>query len=95
MKKISIYQKDFNIIEMLDDDPGDVTLYTKEISKLMEFSKVCILELTSGNIIIKPSEISSIIITELENKKEKSILNQQIETIDKQTVVNKNDIIKD
>ena len=73
MKKISIYQKDFNIIEMLDDDPGDVTLYTKEISKLMEFSKVCILELTSGNIIIKPSEISSIIITELENKKEELI----------------------
>jgi hypothetical protein len=99
MKKIIINQKDSKVIELLDDDKLDLTTYTKEISKIMELTKVCILETTSGNIIVKPSEICSINVLEVDNKKLKSSLNHnqkmnEIENI-KPVVVNQNDVIKD
>lgn len=95
MKKIIINQKHSKEIEFFDDDNKDLIVYTKEISKIMELTKICILETTSGNIIIKPSEISSINVLEVDVKKQKNI-NQKIENINvKQTVVNQNDVIKD
>jgi len=95
MKKIIINQKDLKEIELLDDDQKDLTTYTKEISKIMELTKICILETTFGNIIIKPSEISSINILEVDNKKQKNI-NHKIDNSNvKPLVVNQNDVIKD
>jgi ribonuclease HII len=95
MKKIIINQKDSKEIELLDDDQKDLTTYTKEISKIMELTKICILETTFGNIIIKPSEIRSINILEVDNKNQKNI-NQKIENSNvKSVVANQNDVIKD
>jgi hypothetical protein len=99
MKKIVINQKGSKIIELLDDDQTDLTTYTKEISKIMEMTKFCILETTSGNIIVKPSEISSINVLEFDIKKHKSNLNvnQKINELPNviKPVVNQNDVIKD
>jgi len=93
MKKIIINQKDSKEIELIDDDQKDLVTYTKEISKIMELTKICILETTSGNIIIKPSEICSINVFEVDNKKQKNV-NQKINSV-KPVVVNQNDVIKD
>ena len=98
MKKIVINQKNSNVIELLDDDLNDITLYTKDISKLMELSKICIIETTTGSVIIKPSEINSISVFEIENnKKQKSSVNQKVENsvVSKHVVINQNDVIKD
>jgi hypothetical protein len=99
MKKIVINQKGSKIIELLDDDQTDLTTYTKEISKIMEMTKFCILETTSGNIIVKPSEISSINVLEFDIKKHKNNLNvnQKINELPNviKPVVNQNDVIKD
>lgn len=65
MKKIVIYLDDSKLLTLLDDDSTNIELYSKEISKILESSKVCILETTSGNVLIKPSKISSIYIVEL------------------------------
>ena len=73
MKKIVIHQKNLENIILIDNDSRDLITYTKEISKIMELSKVCILETTSGNIILKPSEISSITVLEFEFEKEEPI----------------------
>ena len=65
MKKIVIYLDDSKLLTLLDDDETNIEEYSKEISKILESSKVCILETTSGNVLIKPSKISSIYVVEL------------------------------
>jgi hypothetical protein len=98
MKKIIINQKDSKVIELFDDDKMDLTSYTKEISKIMELTKICILETTSGNIIVKPSEICSINVLDVDIKKHKNISNhnQKVdEIVNIKPVVNQDDVIKD
>lgn len=93
MKKIIINQKNSKTIELNDNDDKELSLYTKEISKIMESSKICILETTSGNSIIKPSEIISINVFEL-NIKQK-VNNNNNKNFVKESIVNQDDVIKD
>jgi hypothetical protein len=65
MKKIVIYQENSETLTLLDNDDSDINLYSKEISKILELSKVCIISTTSGNAVIKPSKIKSILVSEL------------------------------
>lgn len=73
MKRITIIYKKSKPFTLIDNDDTDLKIYTKELTKIMEFSKVCILETTSGNAIIKPSEISSIFIEEESSDKKETI----------------------
>lgn len=77
MKKIVIYQENSDRVILLDDDSTNLETYTKELSKLLESSKVCIIETTSGNFLVKPSKIISLFVYELplnsENKKEEIV----------------------
>lgn len=92
MKTIRINQKNSDSVVLMDDDSKDLILYTKEVSKILELSKICILETTSGSIILKPSEINSIVINELpELKKEK----QKNPKPEEKQEVKKEDVIKD
>lgn len=92
MKTIIINQKNSDSVVLMDDDSKDLILYTKEVSKILELSKICILETTSGSIILKPSEINSIVINELpELKKEK----QKNPKPEEKQEVKKEDVIKD
>jgi len=65
MKKIIIYQEKCEPLILIDDDTKDITEYSKEISKITESSKICILETTAGNLILKPTKINSIFVSEL------------------------------
>jgi len=91
MKKIIIQQKNSDSIILTDNDNRDLLVYTKEISKVMELSKNCILETSSGVVILKPSEISSVLVLDSKVKKDSKIENVNIET----SVKNNNDVIKD
>jgi len=72
MKKIVIRQKNVEPLILEDNCSDDLHVYTRDFSKIMESSKICIVEISSGNVILKPSEISSIVITE-NNEKSKPV----------------------
>lgn len=60
MKKIVIIFKNSEPFIINDDDDTDLTSYVKELSHVMELSKICILETSEDSIILRPSEIASI-----------------------------------
>lgn len=66
MKKIVIHQENSDIITLLDEDSTNLDSYSNEMIKILESQKICIVETTSGNILLKPSKIISIFVTELE-----------------------------
>ena len=68
MKTIRIYQENSEHIDLLDKDDSDLVTYTKKISEILESTKICILETTSGVLSIKPSKINSILVDELHEK---------------------------
>lgn len=86
MKKIIIVYKNSSPLTLTDEDSTDLRVYTKELTKIMELSKICILETSDCNVIIRPSEISSILV-----KDTKSIKDESLE----KKIFNKEDIIKD
>jgi len=98
MKKIVIYNDESNCLTLIDDDDTDINSYSKEISKVLESSKICILETSSGNAILKPSKINSMFVTELDSPE----INEQRTSSGKTKVVanvkklmNNEDVIKD
>ena len=95
MKKITIYTDESQNLILIDDDDTDLIVYTKEISKILELTKVCILETSSGNAVLKPSKINSIFVTELSSPEisERSISQQKL--IKPIKVKNELDVIKD
>ena len=86
MKNIVINQKNSDPLILNDENSDDIKTYTNEISKIMESSKICIIETTYNNVVVRPSEISSIIVTEMENEK-------SVNTIKK--IFDESDILKD
>jgi len=86
MKNIVINQKNSDPLILKDENSDDIKTYTNEISKIMESSKICIIETTYNNVVVRPSEISSIIVTEMENEK-------SVNTIKK--IFDESDILKD
>lgn len=87
MKKIIIYQENDKEIELIDDNSDNISIYTKEVSKVLnDISSVYILETTSKNLIVKPSKINLISVEELDI--ENSLIKNEI-------VNNESDIIKD
>ena len=84
MKKIEIYQENIDPIVLFDKDYSDLLSYTNELSKILKSKEISILETTSGNIIIKPSKISSIIVSLFQDEKkepEKEITKENIDVI--------------
>ena len=72
MKRIKIFQENSETIEILDSDSQDLRDYTIETSRLLEVSNVSILETSSGNVIVRPNKVTSILVDEvIENKEEK------------------------
>lgn len=65
MKEIIILQKGISEVVVHDDDKTSLEEYTKEISKLLELGNVVILETSTKNIILRPTNIKSILISEI------------------------------
>lgn len=78
MKKICInYENSFTNL-IFDDDDSNLEEYTNELSKVLEVSKVTILETSEGNLILRPHKIMSISVTEEELPKIKSVEEEDV-----------------
>lgn len=92
MKRIIISQEHSEPLELLDDDSNDLESYSKIVSEVLESTKVCILQTSTQILILKPSKINSILVSEVEDKKGSKvvIVKPKIEITEKQE-----DVIKD
>ena len=92
MKVIEILQKDCREKVILkDNDNSDIITYTKDLTKLLKSTDVVILTTTSGNAILRPQHVISILVSEETEQiiqpqpkeelkiEENSIIEQQIE----------------
>lgn len=95
MKKIMIYTNEKSEITLIDDDDTDLSTYTKQISRIMEMSKICILETTSGTVVLKPSRINCINVLELSLPEVSEIVVTSIQKDVTSKVKNNLDVIKD
>jgi hypothetical protein len=66
MKQIRIIGKTNQEITMLDNDNEHIELYTKKISGLLESKNVIILHTSSASIVVRPNDIFSIEISNIE-----------------------------
>ena len=60
MKKITIFQKESPPIILIDDDDSEIQEYTQELSNIMKMSNIAYLQIKDECVIIKPSNIISI-----------------------------------
>jgi hypothetical protein len=68
MKQILIEKKNGPPIILTDDDDTKISEYTKKCSGILELSNVSIIETSSSSVIIRPKEVTSIVISELLNE---------------------------
>lgn len=66
MKQIRIIGKTNQEIFLTDDDAEHIEVYTKKISGLLESKNVIVLHTTSSSIVIRPNDIFSIEIKNIE-----------------------------
>jgi len=64
MKIIKIFQENAPTIELYDDDDTDRLNYTLELKEVLRSTEVKIIETTSGCVILKPSEVKSILVSD-------------------------------
>jgi hypothetical protein len=68
MKRIVINQENSNPIVLYDKEYTDFPTYALDVSELMKSKEITLLETTSGIAILKPSKITGIHISEVEEK---------------------------
>jgi hypothetical protein len=68
MKRIVISQENTSPIILYDKEYSNFSTYALDVSELMKSKEITLFETTSGTIIIKPSKITSIHISEVEEK---------------------------
>lgn len=81
MRKIKIYQRDSQQIELFDESDMNFDDYCKELSKLFNISNVSILKTSTQTFIVRPSQITGIVVEE-ENMDDNSLLIDDINEID-------------
>lgn len=64
MKRITIFRTNSEKVQVMDDDDTNLTEYSTNLSHILEASNVVILETSEGNIIVKPTKIDLILVSE-------------------------------
>ena len=77
-KKIKFFTES-GIIEVLDFDSLSLYEYSKQLSSLLESSNVSILETSSECLILRPSKVSGISVSEEKQTKETKKLQPKVE----------------
>jgi len=67
MKTLKIFQENCLPIEVCDDDDKDLESYIKELTNIVELDNITILHLSNDSLILRPSKILSIVVSEKEN----------------------------
>jgi len=70
MKKIIIYQENVEPIILNDNDYSDFSLYVSKLSEILKYKEVTILETTSESLILKPSKICMISVSNIQEQKD-------------------------
>jgi len=65
MKKVEVFQENVDKIVFFDLDDSDISDYVKSLSSLLELSKVSVLHTTSASIILRPSKVVSLLVSEV------------------------------
>lgn len=65
MRKITIYQKGVESVELFDDSTTDIDEYCVELSKLFQVNNVTILKTTSSTFLVRPSKLTGIQVEEV------------------------------
>ena len=73
MKEITIFQENIEPIILIDDDKSSIEEYSKELSKLLKFNNVSVLNTSSASILLKPKKIVSIEVKEILSKLQESV----------------------
>jgi len=85
MKKIiKILQSNVDPLLIEDENDEELNKYVLELSKLLSIGNVTILETSSSSIILRPHQISSIIVTEEGKRKrvyKKRVIKEKVEDI--------------
>jgi len=73
MKRILIYQENVDPIEMNDVDDTPLDIYTNQVMSVLSSRNVTSIETTQGNLIVRPSKITSILVSETTDNTEQNI----------------------
>jgi hypothetical protein len=65
MRKIIIYQKDSDNVEILDDSDTELEEYCQELSKIFQMTNVSILKTSHSTFIGRPSQLNGIVVEEM------------------------------
>lgn len=72
-KRITIINNN-NKIVMLDDDSTPLSEYSENLSKIMSNENISLLEVSTGILIARPSQINSILIEEIKSKESEDVI---------------------
>ena len=86
MKKVEVFQENVDKVELFDLDDSDISDYVKSLSSLLELSKVSVLHTTSASIILRPSKVVSLLVTEIK---------KGVEGVKEEVVIDKKPIISE
>jgi hypothetical protein len=95
MKQILIEKKNGPPIILTDDDDTNISEYTKKCSEILELSNVSIIETSSSSAIIRPKEVTSIVISELSNENKSTDLVKPEKTVEVDKISDDEDYITD
>jgi hypothetical protein len=97
MKQILIEKKNGPPIILTDDDDTEISDYTKKCSELLELSNVSIIETSSSSAIIRPKEVTSIVISELSNEESGPVIDSSKtkKSVEANTISDDEDYITD
>lgn len=74
MKKIRIYQRDSQPIELFDDSDVDFDEYCNELSKIFQVSSITILKTTNHAFIGRPSQLTGVVVEDIDSEIENDSL---------------------
>lgn len=86
MKKVEVFQENVGKVELFDLDDSDISDYVQSLSSLLELSKVSVLHTTSASIILRPSKVVSLLVSEVE---------KDVKEVKEEVVVDKKSIVSE
>ena len=97
MRKITIYQKGSENVEIFDDSDMDLVEYCQELSKLFQMTNVSILKTSHSTFIGRPSRLTGIVVEDEEEvvEIENEIIEDEPDEIEEKVEEIQEDIITD
>lgn len=79
MRKITIYQQGSSNVEVFDDNDVPLDEYCNDLSKVFQMTNVTILKTSQSTFIGRPSQLTGIVVEDLETVEERVVPEKVIE----------------